>query len=151
VDCFVTTNAYPFGTTSNTGVLWSGNGAKFYSGASGQGSDKNGRTNTAAISSKDITAVQICKNLGAGWYLPSYEELYAMSSGSANASSNNRNGVGILQSGWHWSSTEYYRNGGRRTTTNMGDQAKALIVNSNSYMDYDGKLVKHYVRCAWRL
>jgi hypothetical protein len=49
VNCFVTANAYPFENTTNTTVPWSGAGTYFFAGASGPGSDKNGRANTAAI------------------------------------------------------------------------------------------------------
>jgi hypothetical protein len=151
VDCYVTTNAYPFGNTSNTGVVWSGNGSTFYSGASGSGSDKNGRVNTAAISSTGTTAVQLCKNLGTGWYLPAYEELHAMSSGAANASSNNRAGAGILKDNWHWSSTELYNNGGRASYNDPGYGYRAVIWHANGSGGTGDKAGNAYlVRCAWR-
>ncbi|MDR1116580.1 MAG: DUF4988 domain-containing protein [Tannerella sp.] len=64
VDCYVTTYAYPFdnNTTSNY-VQWSGNGTDHYDGAR---SDKDGRANTAVISSQGTSAVQLCKDLGTG-------------------------------------------------------------------------------------
>jgi hypothetical protein len=153
VDCYVTTNAYPFNNTStNTSVVWSGNNYTFYSGASGSGSDKNGRVNTAAISSSTTTvnAVQICKNLGTGWYLPAYEELVNMSTGTGETPLNNRTGAGILTVDDIWSSTEFYANGGRTSfwETNgkpyvLGkkkDGANALLYKGGGF----------YVHCAWR-
>jgi hypothetical protein len=151
VDCYVTTNAYPFdNNATNTTVVWSGNGETYYSGASGSGSDKNGRVNTAAISSTGTSAVQLCKDLGTGWYLPAYEELYAMSSGAANSASNNRAGAGILTDDYHWSSTEYYNNGGRLGSWMSSTQVGAVCVTTDGTLAGGTKTNLRYVRCAWR-
>jgi hypothetical protein len=155
VDCYVTTNAYPFDNdNTNTTAVWSGNSTTFYAGASGSGSDKNGRVNTANISSSTVTvnAVQICKNLGTGWYLPAYEELYAMSNGAANANSNNLAGKNLLASpiGNYWSSTEYYGNGGRNSTSDTNYQYRAASAYSTGTLSYTSKVNTFYVRCAWR-
>jgi hypothetical protein len=149
VDCYVTTNPYPFQTTGVSTVGWSGN-TTFYSNASGPGSDKNGRANTAAIASTGTSAVQLCKDLGIGWYLPAYEELYAMSNGAALASSNNRQGAGILTVSQHWSSTEVYGNGGRHSSDATTSQGYAVVVNQAGSLSSDSKAVARYVRCAWR-
>jgi hypothetical protein len=161
VNCHVTTNAYPFDNTStNIYVVWSGNGATFYSGASGSGSDKNGRANTAVISSSTITvnAVQVCEDLGTGWYLPAYEELVNMS--KANSSStypplNGLSGAGILMGTWHWSSTEYYDNSGRYPYTtpiyNVEDHKKTIpFINFNGEQAVGNKLIGGHFCCAWR-
>jgi hypothetical protein len=156
VDCYVTTNAYPFDNTSiNTPVVWSGNSTTFYSGASGLHSDKNGRVNTDAISSTSTaeSAVGVCKALGTGWYLPAYEELYAMSSGAANAASNNRAGANLLAmpSGYYWSSTEHYNNGGRDSNSDTSYQSNAVLVYTNGGLSGNFKSgAYYYVRCAWR-
>jgi hypothetical protein len=142
VDCYVTTDAL------STTAVWSGNSDAYYAGAR---SYRDGRANTAAIPSAGNAAVQLCKDLGAGWYLPAYEELYAMSSGSAYSSSNNKAGAGILKGNWHWSSTEYYGNGGRRSTTDTYYQYTAVVVNSSGTLDiYNKNSANLYVRCAWR-
>jgi hypothetical protein len=140
-DCYVTTNAV------STSAVWSGNGETYYAGAR---SDKDGRANTAAIASQGTSAVQRCKDLGAGWYLPAYEELYAMSSGNAHANSNNRAGAGILKDSYHWSSTEMYNNGGRYRYTSSDFQNRAVrVLNDGSLINYF-KTSDNYVRCAWR-
>jgi hypothetical protein len=151
VDCYVTTNAYPFTSTTTT-VVWSGNGNTYYSGASGSGSDKNGRVNTEKISSTGTSAVQICKDLGTGWYLPAYEELYAMSSGGKQLESNNLPGAGILKTGYHWSSTEYYSatTRGRYSTSDTGYQNLAVRVTNTGGLYTNTKSNNVYVRCAWR-
>jgi hypothetical protein len=81
VDCKITTSVYPFNSnTINTRVQWIGNDQETH--FSGARSDRNGRANTNAITaSSTYSAMQICKNLGSGWYLPAYEELLNMSQG----------------------------------------------------------------------
>jgi hypothetical protein len=155
VDCYVTTNAYPFNNNStNTTVVWSGNSTTYYSGASGSGSDKNGRANTAAISSKGTSAVQICKDLGAGWYLPAYEELVNMGIKTHPSLANGRSGAGILTlgDGQHWSSTEVYNNGGRYGYDYTSFQPYAIVVYNDGDLFYNIKSASNatYVRCAWR-
>jgi hypothetical protein len=94
--------------------------------------------------------VQICKNLGTGWYLPAYEELYAMSAGAANAASNNRAGANLLATPdvYYWSSTELYNNGGRIGSSTY--QYFAVLVSPNGNMTGDYKTSNFYLRCAWR-
>jgi hypothetical protein len=154
VDCYVTTNAYPFErNTINTAVQWSGNGQTFYPGASGPGSDKNGRANTAAITSSTATvnAVQLCKNLGAGWYLPAYEELINMGLGIARSPLNNRTGAGILGGLFNWSSTELYENGGRISSNSENAQYMAVDIYSDSDWTFANKeAVVCDIRCVWR-
>jgi hypothetical protein len=148
VDCYVTTNAYPFDdSAASTTVVWSGNGITYYDGAR---SDKNGRANTASIASQGISAVQLCKDLGAGWYLPAYEELYAMSSGSATTYSNNLPGAGILTDGNHWSSTERYNNTGRYSSDNAGTNYIAVGIIITGVLGGGDKRAPDLVRCAWR-
>jgi hypothetical protein len=146
----VTTNAYPFDNATTITVNWMGGNTTYYSGAT---SDKDGRTNTAAITgSTGTSAVQLCKNLGCGWYLPAYEELYAMSSGSASTYSNNRDGAGILTGDYHWSSSEIYNNGGRSSTNDTGLQTHAMVVSTGGSLGYNLKdnSSLYDVRCAWR-
>jgi hypothetical protein len=163
VDCYVTTNAYPFDdNSSNTKVQWIGNdNTTFFDGASGPGSDKNGRANFSAItaSPSDYTAnsaVGVCKALGDGWYLPAYEELYAMSAGSADSRSNNLNGARILvNSGYHWSSSECYGNGGRHTCgtccySSPGPDVYAVTRSSAGFSNQSKKQEALTVHCAWR-
>jgi hypothetical protein len=156
VDCYVTTNAHPFqNSTPNTAASWSGN-AVYYSRAT---SDKNGRANTAAITGATTgSAVQLCKDLGTGWYLPAYDELYAMSSGAAGTYSNTRTGAGLLTpNGSYWSSTEWYNHEGRIPQPDIYSgliQAYmeiAMTVNSSGGIGSSHKTEeKRYVRCAWR-
>jgi hypothetical protein len=151
VDCYVTTNAYPFNSSSdNTDVKWSGNEATYYSGAR---SDRDGRANTAAISSTGNSAVQICKNLGTGWYLPAYEELVNMSTGYINSPLNGRSGANLLATPdlYYWSSTELYNNSGRYSGNSTTDfQVSAVAVNTAGSLANDTKTYGFHVRCAWR-
>jgi hypothetical protein len=154
VDCYVTTNAYPFDNNSTTiTVNWMGGNTTYYSGAA---SDKDGRTNTAAITgSAGTSAVQLCKNLGCGWYLPAYEELQNMSARQHESypSLNGFSGANLLATptGYYWSSTEWYRNGGRYNTTDEGHKLNVPIVNTNGHISNVGKgNASYYVRCAWR-
>jgi hypothetical protein len=151
VDCYVTTNAYPFESTNNTSVVWSGNGNTYYSGAN---SDKDGRSNTNAISSTGTSAVQLCKNLGTGWYLPAYEELVNMSAGSNSSYPplNGLSGANLLAtpSNYYWSSTELYNNGGRMSNSDTDYQGGAVRVNTDGSLGSSYKTLYFYVRCAWR-
>jgi hypothetical protein len=94
----VWTDCYVSGTVAYDDH-WSGNALTYYPGAV---SSKNGRANAEAIASSTTTAnaVQTCKNLGAGWYLPAYAELSAMAYAFEIGPHN------------HWSSTEWYNNDG---------------------------------------
>jgi hypothetical protein len=152
----VTEHAYPFDNGSNnTSVVWSGNGNTYYSGASGSYtsySDKDGRVNTAAIASTGTSAVELCKNLGTGWYLPAYEELVNMSTGWSNAPLNGvgkNNGANLLGTpgGYYWSSSESYNNYGRYSGSDMNE---ALRVDQIGNMGTNTKTSTRLVRCAWR-
>jgi hypothetical protein len=101
----------------------------------------DGRRNTAAISSGGESAVQACKDLGNGWYLPAYEELVKM--------------VGTLSfnngpSNSYWSSTEYYGNDGRYNSKATNFQTATVLVTTNGALSYNLKAYNHYVRCVWR-
>jgi hypothetical protein len=146
VDCNVTTYAYPFDNPCvDTQVSWMGGDATYYSDAC---SDKNGRTNTAAITgSKGTSAVQICKNLGAGWYLPAYEELVNMSSGYQYSPLNGLAGADLLSPSWHWSSSEFYHNGGRSTTSQWYSD-RAVLCAPNGYISWVFKTDSLGTRCA---
>jgi hypothetical protein len=154
VNCYVTTHAYPFNNASvNTTVTWMGGGTDYYPGAS---SDVNGRANTAAITgSTGTSAVQLCKDLGAGWYLPAYEELQNMSAGAhlSYLPYNGRPGANLLATpeDYYWSSTEWYNNGGRYTDNTEANKARVPIVHSVGHVSNQAKNgSNYYVRCAWR-
>jgi hypothetical protein len=152
VDCHVTTYAYPFdNNTTNTKVVWSGYDETYYEGAR---SDRNGRANTAAISSRGISAVQLCKDLGPGWYLPAYEELVNMSWGIGfiGPPLNDQLGVNLLNppEGYYWSSTEYYLNCCRYYNLDPEYKSTAVIVGDVGDVFFELKYNRQYVRCAWR-
>jgi hypothetical protein len=158
VDCYVTTNAYPFNNAAaSTELTWSGNGTTYYEGASGtltHYSDRDGRVNTANIPSSTTTvnAVQICKNLGTGWYLPAYEELVNMSDGTENSPLNGRADANLLATplGSYWSSTERYNNRGRLSGNSDAQKIDAVRVYYNGRLDGGWKSNPYNVRCAWR-
>jgi hypothetical protein len=156
VNCYVTTNLYPFHTAAtNTGVGWNGYAnSPLISGASGPGSDKNGRRNTDAIIMGTYDVVgKLCKDLGEGWYLPAYEELENMSEGS-DSNYPPLNGlpganliVPLVGNDWHWSSTESYQNGGRHSSNST---TTAVILFSGGAIYTYNKNGRAYVQCAWR-
>jgi hypothetical protein len=161
VNCYVTTLGWPYIPTQlDSGLPWYNTGFS-YAYFSGAASDRNGRANTAAIGSANSSAVQVCKNFGTGWYVPAYEELVNMSAGHYNYPPlNGRSGANILQSsssnGYYWSSTEWYNNGGRYSTSIMIDGSSndntryaVTVVNSGTF----NRLYKSSaspVRCVWR-
>jgi hypothetical protein len=151
VDCQVTTKS-----VAPTSVVWSGNGNTFYSGASGVDADKNGRVNTAAIdaSTTTLNAVQLCKNLGEGWYLPAYEELVNMSKGEGIYSGikfpplNGRPGAYLLPTNTvFWSSTELIGTPGRFAGAATGT---AVVVDDSGGINATAKTQYRLVVCAWR-
>jgi hypothetical protein len=154
VDCYVTTNVYPFdNNTTNTAVVWSGNGNTFYAGASGSEAKKNGRANTAAIVSQGTSAVQICKNLGNGWYLPAAMELYAMGCNNPSTSSNNLTGACLSQTGENWSSTEsrYYWPSGSYCDERWDTTAVTFdFAAADNGCRYKTDSNNFYVRCVWQ-
>jgi hypothetical protein len=144
VNCYVTTNA--------VGIYnqWIGNSSTAY--FSGASSDKNGRANFTAITASAsnytaTSAVGLCKALGTGWYLPAYEELYAMSSGAASGTSNNRAGIGILN-GTHWSSSEAYQNAALGNTSGEQWMRYGVQVSATGVRVPAMKNANLSVRCA---
>jgi hypothetical protein len=165
VNCDVTTYRYPFDNvpstyTYDTYVRWSGNQDTFYEGASGtltHYSDRDGRVNTANISSSTVTgvvetnAVQICKDLGPGWYLPAYEELVNMSAGTHTdyPPLNGLAGANLLEEASFWSSTEYSGNGGRKRGPSQ-DYAVYVNGRNGGNVGATSKTDIALARCAWR-
>jgi hypothetical protein len=153
VNCYVTTNAYPFNNTSpNNAVTWIGGSTYYHPNAT---SDKDGRANTDAITDATDGAVKICEDLGTGWYLPAYEELVNMSAGTVTGYPplNNLSGAGLLtmpnSSYRYWSSTEHYNNGGR-CSGGSDLQRYVVHVSTGGFPYYGAKDGYYYVRCAWR-
>lgn len=72
-----------------------------------------------------------------------------MSAGTIYLPLNSRAGAGILTSVDHWSSTEYYNNGGR-SSYNASYQTYAVVVDNNGTLIGSYKTNTRYVRCAWR-
>jgi hypothetical protein len=156
VDCSITTYAYPFDSdVTNTTVIWSAAtpipSTTYFPGAT---SDRNGRANTAAIASttNTVNAVQLCKDLGPGWYLPAYEELVNMSAGDLNSPLNGRSGADLLYvlSGIYWSSTEWYNNGGRHNNDSNITMSRtfAVRIRSDGGMYAAAKNDNMLVQCA---
>jgi hypothetical protein len=150
VDCYVTTYAFPFDNSTYTGVVWSGNGTTYYSGASGSGSDKNGKVNTSKISSQGVSAVQICKGLGDGWYLPAYEELINMSAGSDYPPLNDKPSGANITSLPSWSSSEIYPTSGRAKTNTIEHKENAVNIDPSGQIYQMKKTGFRWVHCAWR-
>jgi hypothetical protein len=159
VDGYITSTFYPYDeATTHIGTnLWSGNGDTYYEGAV---SSVNGRANTAAIPSTAGSIVQRCKDLGAGWYLPAYEEYYNMSSADADGGRitkadplNGLSGANLLtivaEDKFHYSSTEAYNNGGRCTSADEGDKNKLVMVSPSGYTLPAEKGWNGNARCAW--
>jgi hypothetical protein len=166
VDGYVTTHDYPFDDPSTTiGLGWSGNQSwgewLFFEGAV---SDKDGRANTAAITSVAPSAVQTCKDLGEGWYLPAYEELYNLSFANpawgwgdvAPSPLNGLSGAEILgevPSGtdkMYWSSTEFKNHEGRWVSTYDTPEGLGTGVKTRGEIAYRFKTNEDWIRCVWR-
>jgi hypothetical protein len=165
VDGYVTTNDYPFDEAGDfIGQPWNGvewGDWRYYEGAV---SDRDGRANTAAIESTGESAVQTCKDLGEGWYLPAYEELYNISAGNATFAAgmagqpplNGRSGKNLLTTAgeeYYWSSTEFLNHTGRYSLTEragMSPEAAAIYVNHNGDVVCDWKTSVCPFRCVWR-
>jgi hypothetical protein len=157
VDCLVTSYPYPFNNSSPNRVSWTAIGDVYFPDASGPGSDKNGRANTAAISGSTVylNAVQICKDLGTGWYLPAYEELVNMSAGTHAdfPPLNGLQGANILTNYTIWSSSEYYRTStddrfGASSSTSYNVYAVSCSMGAPSAGPKSGD--GRRVQCAWR-
>jgi hypothetical protein len=137
VDCCATTNAV------STTAPMSGY-TTYYEDAR---SDKDGRANTEAITTYTASsAVGKCKALGTGWYLPAYEELYNMRTGSSVAYGNLLPGAGFLPTGYHWSSTER-DNVGRFSYSSHGE---GVLVYYNGQLKNNGKNGNFSGWCVWR-
>jgi hypothetical protein len=130
---------------------WMGSTTDYVSGAR---SDKNGKANTeaiiAAVGTAGDGAIQLCNRIGRGWFLPAYEELYAMSYSEANSASNNLPGAKLLTAAFYWSSTEFYNNGGRYSNGNTESMSYAVAVYGDGGHTVHTKSFDYYVRCAWR-
>jgi hypothetical protein len=148
-------------------LSWDGTGWDAWI-AHGATSDKDGRANTAKIDAQAGSAVQYCKDLGAGWYLPAYEELFNISVGVPRWNDfvdarplNNRSGAGLLNlalSGAVYSSTEYKGSVGRFLTTTGSNTnypypahpaATAIAVTTHGEM-YNEYKNNHAFVCVWR-
>jgi hypothetical protein len=152
VDCYVSAQIA-------TDKQWDYSNVSYVSGAV---SDKDGQANTTALVAAGNRypdgAVMLCSRIGTGWYLPAYEELYVMGSGSANQNKNGLAGAGLLEEEVdYWSSTEYYNNGGSKSSTDTYYKSYAVTVttlfNSMSTVTgsrYKGESKNNAVRCAWR-
>jgi hypothetical protein len=149
VDCWVTREAYPFGQAEATPVAWSASTAQLHPGAC---TDKNGRAATNSIITTSPSPLHICKDLGEGWYLPAYEELYAMSAGVAHENSNNKPGRNILKQMAHllpedtkyWTTSQCDCNKGRYTP---GWYVQVMVDVEGGFTGADPT---GYVHCAWR-
>jgi hypothetical protein len=154
VDCHVTTRVYPFDTDlKNTGIQWAAT-TTYNQGAT---SDRDGRANSNAIPKPDYPgtyAIQLCKDLGDGWYLPAYEELINMSAGKLNKPLNGAPATGLLNTpanSYFWSSTETFGNNGRYSKTDNLLRNTVVIVYSDANLSHINKLnSNYYVRCVWR-
>jgi hypothetical protein len=146
VDCYVSSVADPGMSMWNATL-------HYYEGASGSGSDKNGKLNTMNVMSTagyeppTYSPFIKCSSFGPGWFVPAYEELYAMSAGAANIASNNRDGQSLLV-GITWSSTENTGNLGR--FDQPGWEASAVIVHTSGLLARGRKSMEYRVVCAWR-
>jgi hypothetical protein len=108
----------------------------------GATSDKDERANIAAIASAEGSIVQRSKDLGAGCYLPAYEDYYNMSTGDAtwgNIAGSPLNGLAganllviTAEDLFHYSFTELYDNGGRYSSSSSDDNNKLVIVVSKT-------------------
>jgi hypothetical protein len=158
VNGYVTTTDF----TPTTEGEWSGYDNDYYPGAT---SDKDGRANTAAITdAKAGSAIKHCQDLGAGWYLPAYEELFNISAGSSSWGHlgngviplNNRFGANLLTNDQDYlTSTEVWGETGRYNdpvTNNLSEaDQKARVVK----MKFSGEAFNGFkeilsVRCVWR-
>jgi hypothetical protein len=158
VNGYITSTFYPYDDVStHTSAKWSGNGDTYYEGAA---SSVNGRANTAAIPSTAGSIVQRCKDLGAGWYLPAYEEYFNMGQATPdngnpmenNSPLNGKEGASLVNDPWavHYSSTEYYNNGGRYTSSDGGDKNKMVLVGPTGSVLPGEKGWDGNARCAWQ-
>lgn len=172
VDAYVTTYNYPFeGIDTNEGLPWDGiadwDAWTFKENAT---SDEDGCGNTAAITSSATTpnAVQACKDLGPGWYLPAYEEMLNLASPldeSAIWNGGTLNGLspaGLLKfvqapdaadgtDLWYHSSTENKDAQGRYTPdTGLGESCRVYLNYKSQHLSPGYKTSAMLFRCLWR-
>jgi hypothetical protein len=150
VDGRVTTKNYPFDdATVETDVHWAGVDSWQNWTQQNANSDRDGRANTAKINALPGSAVQICKDLGEGWYLPAYEEMYNLSTASptwgglmGKSPLNERAAAGLIvapvverrdgdnviqpASILYWSSTEFGEQEGERLVYSNKEEAETL-------------------------
>jgi hypothetical protein len=168
VDGYVTATTYPFDDNTATGkVRWLGEDiSTYYEGAR---SANDGRANTAALAAaaQPGSAVKVCTDLGAGWYLPAYEELTNLSGAKQDGSSGDGtakpltdlDGAGLLVDilahigdYWFMSSTEVYNNTGRTTSDAESNKANNVVVaySNGAQGTWNGKTNAYAVQCVWR-
>jgi hypothetical protein len=148
-DDFIPTDADNFG--------WSGNGAAYYSATS----DKDGRANTAKITdAKDGSAVKHCTDLGTGWYLPAYEELFNIGAGTPawgglmGSPLNGLAGANLLTSpdDFYLTSTEFQGQTGRYNgpVAVPGEDDQMVIKVSKNGETLNAYKQNQPTRCVWR-
>jgi hypothetical protein len=98
-----------------------------YSTFAGATSTTNGAANTNAIIAANCPsfpnkAAQLCRNLGADWYLPARDELQILY--------NNRGAIGGFSTSTYWSSTEYHSSSAWYLDFSGGSQATMLKFGS---------------------
>jgi hypothetical protein len=179
VSCTVTAQPYPFhnsATPTITGVTWlDGTYTHHYPGAAATYSDVDGRRNTDVIlldASASVSAAQVCRDLGADWYLPAFEELINMSAGTfvgstvtAGVSStysylpmNSLSGAKLLAPpppespgtiAYYWSSTEENSHGRRGRVTGLHND-QAILIGHNGGVYSATKRYGYRVYCVRR-
>jgi hypothetical protein len=136
---------------------WSGNGNAYYSATS----DKDGRANTAKITdAKDGSAIKHCTDLGAGWYLPAYEELFNIGVGAPQwgglmgSPLNGLAGANLLTIGddFYLTSTEFQGQTGRYNgpVAVAGQDDQMVIKVSKNGETLNAYKENQPTRCVWR-
>ena len=101
VDAYVTTYAYPFETREPYVGLnlfdYSLTADGGFVPVDSAASDKDGRANTDSLVAANSQVALECRKLGPNWYLPAFEELINISSGSMNAPLNGKPGLNLLE------------------------------------------------------
>jgi hypothetical protein len=171
VDGYVTATNYPFDDPNTaTGLPWRNDPADEWMNWVNQDvkSDKDGRANTAKITSFPGSAVQTCKDLGEGWYLPAYEELYNMTTATSStpygglygaSPLNGLAGAGLIvyvvenenERRPYWSSTEADNHQGRHTGSQPNYPNGTAITIDDQGLSYClFKTDAHLFQCVWR-
>jgi hypothetical protein len=154
VDGYVTTYPYPF--DGGEAVKVKGNADHTVFGAT---SDVDGRANTALITST-ASAAQTCRNLGTGWYLPAYEEMYNISGGNSTWAGvtgpplNGLSGANLLTGVTDvvLTSTEFLNSLGRyyRDPENLAPNELAITCNKGGDLMYGFKTNNIQLVCVWQ-